>query len=96
MKKEPAQLRRRMGYVFQEAGLFPHLTVRQNLLYGQWFTPSKERTIGVEQVLHLLNIEHLLDRRPGALSGGERQRIAIGRALLTSPHLLLMDDDVVF
>jgi molybdate transport system ATP-binding protein len=84
--------RRRFGYVFQEARLFPHLTVRQNLLYGQWFTPSKERTIGVEQVLNLLNIRHLLDRRPGALSGGERQRIAIGRALLTSPHLLLMDE----
>jgi molybdate transport system ATP-binding protein len=84
--------RRRFGYVFQEARLFPHLTVRQNLLYGQWFTPSKERTIGVEQVLNLLNIQHLLDRRPGALSGGEKQRIAIGRALLTSPHLLLMDE----
>lgn len=84
--------RRRFGYVFQEARLFPHLTVRQNLLYGQWFTPRGERTIGVEQVLHLLNIQHLLDRRPGALSGGEKQRIAIGRALLTSPHLLLMDE----
>jgi molybdate transport system ATP-binding protein len=84
--------RRRFGYVFQEARLFPHLTVRQNLLYGQWFTPRKERTIPVEQVLNLLNIQHLLDRRPGALSGGEKQRIAIGRALLTSPHLLLMDE----
>src|SRR5262249_52506590 len=84
--------RRRFGYVFQEARLFPHLTVRQNLLYGQWFTPSTERTIGVEQVLNLLNIQHLLDRRPGALSGGEKQRVAIGRALLTAPHLLLMDE----
>ena len=84
--------RRRSGYVFQEARLFPHLTVRQNLLYGQWFTPRKERTIGVEQVLDLLNIRHLLERRPGALSGGEKQRVAIGRALLTSPHLLLMDE----
>ena len=84
--------RRRFGYVFQEARLFPHLTVRQNLLYGQWFTPRKERTISVEQVLGLLNIEHLLDRRPGGLSGGEKQRVAIGRALLTSPHLLLMDE----
>jgi molybdate transport system ATP-binding protein len=84
--------RRRFGYVFQEARLFPHLTVRQNLLYGQWFTPRGERKIGVEQVLHLLNIQHLLDRRPGALSGGEKQRVAIGRALLTSPHLLLMDE----
>jgi molybdate transport system ATP-binding protein len=84
--------RRRFGYVFQEARLFPHLTVRQNLLYGRWFTPREERTIGVEQVLGLLNIQHLLDRRPGALSGGEKQRVAIGRALLTSPHLLLMDE----
>ena len=84
--------RRRFGYVFQEARLFPHLTVRQNLLYGQWFTPRKERTISVEQVLDLLNIRHLLERRPGALSGGEKQRVAIGRALLTSPHLLLMDE----
>jgi molybdate transport system ATP-binding protein len=84
--------RRRIGYVFQEARLFPHLTVRQNLAYGRWFTPREERTIPLEQVLDLLNLGHLLDRRPGALSGGEKQRVAIGRALLASPHLLLMDE----
>jgi len=84
--------RRRIGYVFQEARLFPHLTVRQNLSYGRWFTPREERTIPLEQVLELLNLGHLLDRRPGALSGGEKQRVAIGRALLTAPHLLLMDE----
>jgi molybdate transport system ATP-binding protein len=84
--------RRRIGYVFQEARLFPHLTVRQNLFYGRWFTPREERTMPSEQVFDLLNLGHLLDRRPGALSGGEKQRVAIGRALLASPHLLLMDE----
>jgi len=84
--------RRRVGYVFQEGRLFPHLTVRQNLQFGRWFTPRRERHIGLDQVLDLLGIGHLLDRRPGALSGGEKQRIAIGRALLTSPRLLLMDE----
>jgi molybdate transport system ATP-binding protein len=84
--------KRRVGYVFQEGRLFPHLTVRQNLLFGWWFTPKRERHIGLDQVLDLLGIGHLLDRRSGELSGGEKQRVAIGRALLTSPRLLLMDE----
>jgi molybdate transport system ATP-binding protein len=84
--------RRRIGYVFQEGRLFPHLTVRQNLMFGRWFRPSQERAVPPEKVLDLLGIGHLLQRRPGALSGGEKQRVAIGRALLSSPRLLLMDE----
>jgi molybdate transport system ATP-binding protein len=84
--------RRRIGYVFQEGRLFPHLTVRQNLTFGRWFRPPQERKVQLETVLDLLGIGHLLQRRPGALSGGEKQRVAIGRALLASPRLLLMDE----
>jgi molybdate transport system ATP-binding protein len=84
--------RRHVGYVFQEGRLFPHLTVRQNLLFGRWFRPPQERKIELDTVLDLLGIGHLLHRRPGALSGGEKQRVAIGRALLASPRLLLMDE----
>jgi molybdate transport system ATP-binding protein len=83
---------RRVGYVFQDALLFPHLNVRQNLLYGRWFTRPADETITLDQVSSLLGIGHLLDRRPTTLSGGERQRVAIGRALLASPRLLLMDE----
>lgn len=84
--------RRRVGYVFQEGRLFPHLTVRQNLLFGRWFTPRRERRADFGRVVDLLGIGHLLGRRPGTLSGGEKQRVAIGRALLADPQILLMDE----
>jgi molybdate transport system ATP-binding protein len=84
--------RRRVGYVFQEGRLFPHLSVHQNLLYGRWFAPRVRRYEGFDQVVELLGIAPLLHRRPGSLSGGEKQRVAIGRALLASPRLLLMDE----
>jgi len=84
--------KRRIGYVFQDALLFPHLNVRQNLLYGRWFTKAPKEGTTLDQVTGLLGIAHLLDRRPPTLSGGERQRVAIGRALLASPRILLMDE----
>jgi molybdate transport system ATP-binding protein len=87
----PAQ-KRRVGYVFQEGRLLPHLTVRQNLLYGRFFTPRDERHENLDHVVSLLDLAPLLARRPHHLSGGEKQRVAIGRALLTSPRLLLMDE----
>jgi len=84
--------RRRVGYVFQEDRLFPHLTVRQNLLFGWWFAPGFTPAARFDDIVDLLGIGSLLDRRPGRLSGGEKQRVAIGRALLASPRLLLMDE----
>ncbi len=84
--------RRRIGYVFQEGRLFPHLTVRQNLTYGRWFTPAAARWGSFDGIVGLLGIAALLDRRPALLSGGEKQRVAIGRALLSSPRILLMDE----
>ncbi|MDD3529143.1 MAG: molybdenum ABC transporter ATP-binding protein [Gallionellaceae bacterium] len=84
--------KRALGYVFQEASLFPHLNARRNLEYGLKRVPADERRVDMDHVLDLLGIGHLLERRPDRLSGGERQRVAIARALLTSPRILLMDE----
>jgi molybdate transport system ATP-binding protein len=83
---------RRLGYVFQEARLFPHLSVRSNLEFGMNRVPPPERTVEFDAVIDMLGIAELLDRRPARLSGGETQRVAIGRALLASPRILLMDE----
>lgn len=83
---------RRIGYVFQEGLLFPHLSVRRNLDYGERLTPAGERFVDRARVVALLGLESLMERRPATLSGGEKQRVAIGRALLASPRLLLMDE----
>lgn len=84
--------KRRIGYVFQDGRLFPHLSVRANLCYGMRLIPAAEPRVSFHQVVGLLGIERLLTRRPAKLSGGEKQRVAIGRALLTNPSLLLMDE----
>lgn len=84
--------RRRVGYVFQDARLFPHLSVRGNLTYGMRLLPKPERYVHFDQVVQLLGIDSIIERRPAKLSGGEKQRVAIGRALLCSPAILLMDE----
>jgi molybdate transport system ATP-binding protein len=84
--------KRRIGYVFQEARLFPHLSVQANLTFGMNRLKPADRFVGFDPVVSLLGIESLLKRRPARLSGGEKQRVAIGRALLCSPALLLMDE----
>ena len=84
--------RRRIGYVFQEGRLFPHMNVRSNLLYGRRRAPAEKGAVPLEEIVALLGIGHLIDRRPSGLSGGEKQRVAIGRALLANPRLLLLDE----
>jgi molybdate transport system ATP-binding protein len=84
--------RRRIGYVFQEGRLFPHLSVAANLDYGRRMSRLPHDEAGQQRIVDLLDIGHLLDRRPGRLSGGERQRIAVGRALLMRPRLLILDE----
>lgn len=83
---------RELGYVFQEASLFPHMTVYKNLIYGWQRIPAAQRKIAIDDVVGLLGIDDKLDRMPNKLSGGERQRVGIARALLTSPQVLLMDE----
>jgi molybdate transport system ATP-binding protein len=84
--------RRRVGYVFQEGRLFPHLSVRQNLRYAWLFNRGARDSGRFDHVVELLGLRELLERRPGKLSGGEKQRVAIGRALLSDPRLLIMDE----
>jgi molybdate transport system ATP-binding protein len=83
---------RRIGYVFQEPRLFPHYSVAGNLRYGERAAGAGDALVGFDEVVGWLGIQALLDRRPAKLSGGEKQRVAIGRALLSRPHALLLDE----
>lgn len=84
--------RRALGYVFQDANLFTHLSVAENLRFGMERVPQVQRRVALDQAVALLGIGHLMDRQPTSLSGGERQRVAIARAVATSPGILLMDE----
>jgi molybdate transport system ATP-binding protein len=84
--------KRKIGYVFQEGRLFPHMSVAHNLAYGRFFAGRGDGGLVADDVIALLGIKHLLHRRPAELSGGEKQRVAIGRALLAAPGLILMDE----
>jgi molybdate transport system ATP-binding protein len=84
--------KRRIGLVFQDGALFPHMSVSGNIMYGRARTPEADRRLDVDHVVELLGLRPLMDRSPGSLSGGERQRVAIARALAMSPGLLLLDE----
>ena len=90
-KNVPAE-KRRFGYVFQESALFPHMSVKENVLYGYKLSPENLRTVDLDQLLTLLQLGPLMERRVTSLSGGERQRVALARALAASPDLLLLDE----